>query len=162
MEFCRPRSLNETFNPFINSNFTDISFSLSSNNGRWQNDEFADILYDEGRMNVFKISDFCNNKDFCWNDFNFLSINIDGIDIKDILLGLEEEQIFVLPCNILDKIFRDIFDEKNLLIGRYVNNEQFLEIIEMNKNDDIWEIDNKYDGKSKLIPTSVLFNNIFL
>ena len=32
----------------------------------------------------------------------------------------------------------------------------------MNKNDDIWEIDNKYDGKSKLIPTSVLFNNIFL
>lgn len=153
---CIPRDKGITINPFTANDFIDITFNLATNNGRFIDDRFADCLYNESKLNVFKIFGY-NDKSFCWNDANMFSISLDGITIIDIIYGLEENQLFVIPCNILDDNFKSIFNEKNLLLGRYINNEANLEIVELSKDNDIWNIDEKYKGTSKKIPTSYLF-----
>ena len=106
---CLPRNKNQAFNPFLSSNFTDIVFNLISNNGRYYNDEYADYLFAEKKFNVFNITDYKNN-DFCWHENYILSISIDFLEPQDILFGLEEGQIFVLPCCIMNKDFKaDLF-----------------------------------------------------
>ena len=129
---CLPRNKNQAFNPFLSSNFTDIVFNLISNNGRYYNDEYADYLFAEKKFNVFNITDYKNN-DFCWHENYILSISIDFLEPQDILFGLEEGQIFVLPCCIMNKYFREIFNENNILIGRYTINEKNIHEAKNNK-----------------------------
>lgn len=151
-----PTNIKTAYNPFNNNNFSDIVFSLSTNNGRFQSDEFADELYKEGNFNVFKIGKY-NEEKFCWNEANFLSIPLDGFKIDELIFGLEEEQLFVVPCYKLDVNFRKVFNENNLLIGRYINGEKFMEITELRKFNEQWNIDEKYNGKSKIVSIKILF-----
>ena len=156
----KPRTKVQAFNPFISSDMNDLVFSFTSNNGRYFNDEYANYIYDERKFNVFKTSDY-KDTSFCWHENYILSISLDYLQIIDILFGLEEGQIFVVPCCIMNESFKKIFNQDNILIGRYINNEKLLEIIEINKNYDLWQIDEKYKGKSKKIPTNILFDEFY-
>ena len=135
----KPRGTKEAPNPWNTPDFQDIVLRLISNNGRYENNQYADILYDSKLISVFKTNRY-KDTGFDWKKSRLFSVN--HLSIDEIIYGLESEQIIAIPGSIIVKEFQQMFFKDSLIFIRNIEQDEKFEIIELlyHPEQEVWEL----------------------
>jgi hypothetical protein len=135
----KPKEKKEAPNPWNTQDFQDIIQRLISNNGRCENNQYADILYDSKLISVFKTNRY-KETSFDWKKARLFSVN--HLSIDEIIYGLESEQIIAIPGSIIIKELQQLFFKDSLVFIRNIEEDEKFEIIELlyHPEQEVWEL----------------------
>ena len=115
-------------NPWNTQDFQDIVMRLISNNGRYENNQYADILYDSKLVSVFKTNRYKEDS-FDWKKSRLFSV--DHLSIDDVIYGLESEQMIVVLRLHYYEHSQQMFFKDSLIFIRNIEQDEKFEIIEL-------------------------------